>query len=327
MSHPATFLHGARTPWQILPNAVRDWITERTGPPTDAPVNCIGGMATGAAVIVPGTRRTLFAKAVDAVDNPRGAEMYLAEAEAAASLPRHRSIPELVETGLVQDDSEVNWRINLFPARPGATPVHPWRADDLHLVLAEYASLRPVLAATAWTQSADLSKMLDGWERIAADPSDPWHPWAGEWSAREASMRAVVDGGAAAVLGHIDLRADNILIAPETGQVSFLDWAHPATAAPWADLALLLADVVMSGASVEAGGEIDVVELFARFEPDTDPELLIAAISSLAACLHARAHNEASRSGMPHRQRWSAAASQQVVPFIRAHSRGSRDPQ
>lgn len=94
-------------------------------------------------------------------------------------------------------------------------------------------------------------------------------------------------------LSHVDLRADNILLGEQPGQVAFVDWAHPGTAAPWADEGLLLADVVTSGSSVESNGDIDVVHTFSRLHHDSDPELAVALVSSLAAYLHDRAQQGA----------------------------------
>lgn len=51
-------------------------------------------------------------------------------------------------------------------------------------------------------------------------------------------------------------------------------------------MALLLGDVVASGAATESGGDIDVVDTFARAEPGTDVEMAITLISALAAFLH-----------------------------------------
>jgi Ser/Thr protein kinase RdoA (MazF antagonist) len=275
-------------------------------------------MATGVAAVVEGADRAVFVKALDAVDNPKGAGMYRTEAEIAGRLPSHPAIPALLDAGCVEVPGGW-WWVTLFEARPGTTPQHPWRSADLDPVLGAWQELRPFLEATPWTESAGLSDLFVAWREIAADPTDPWHRLALQWAEREAAMVQQVDGGAEAQLSHIDLRADNILVDAESGIVSFVDWAHPGTAAPWADVALLLGDVVASGADVEAGGGIDVVARFACVHPDTDPELAVSLISALGAFMHTRAGRE-QNPAIPHRRTWMRAASEQMLPFITEHT-------
>ncbi|MFW6598374.1 phosphotransferase [Propionibacteriaceae bacterium Y2011] len=317
---PDTYLHGARTRWHEAPAEVQDWVLARSGPLVDEPRDCRGGMATGVAAVVPGAERAVFVKAIDAVDNPVGARMYTKEADQARRLPRHPTIPRLVDSAEVPVPAGT-WRVNLLEAHPGSPPRHPWQVSDLSWVITAWAELQPMLAATPWDTSAELSAFFTGWREIAADPTDPWQSRAAAWVDREEALCEVIDGGEAAVLSHIDLRADNILIGRTSAEVSFVDWAHPGLAAPWADLALLLADVVASGVSVEAGGAIDVVDLFATHRPEIDPALVVTLIAALGAFLHVRAHREQVLPAMPHRHRWSAAASEGILPFIEAHSR------
>lgn len=316
---PDTFLRGSRTSWDAAPVQVRTWVGERIGFALGPAHDRIGGMATGVAAVVQGAERAVFVKALDAVENPKGARMYQTEAEIAGQLPSHPTIPALLDAGFVEVP-DGRWWVTLLEARPGTTPQHPWRMADLALVLGAWQELRPSLEATPWTKSARLSDSFVAWREIAADPTDPWHRLAIRWSDREAAMARQIDGGALAQLSHIDLRADNILIDAESGRVSFVDWAHPGTAAPWADVALLLGDVVASGADIEAGGEIDTVAQFACVHPETDPELAISVISALAAFIHVRAHREQVNPAMPHRHTWMRAASEQMLPFITVHT-------
>lgn len=316
---PDTFLHGSRTPWQAAPAELRTWVLDRTGPLIEEPHNCLGGMATGVAAVVRGVERSVFVKAVDMIGNPKGAAMYRAEAEIAERLPAHPQIPTLLDAGLIALP-DGKWWANLLRAVPGSPPQHPWLESDLERVLAAWADVSGTLSATDWETSADLSGFFTGWRRIAEDPTDPWHRLARQWGSREAAMSEAVDGGRSAVLSHIDLRADNIVLDDATGEVAFVDWAHPGTAAPWADVALLLGDVVASGADIDSGGAIDVINIFVDNHPDTDPELAITLISALGAFLHARTREQLIPA-MPHRHSWSKAASEQMLGFIEAHTR------
>lgn len=215
---------------------------------------------------------------------------------------------------------EHRWQVNVLEARAGRTPPHPRLQEDLDRTLAAWTKLRPVLTTTPWSEPARLANLLTGWREIVTDPADPWYEFARRWAGREEAMAAQVDGGESAVLSHTDLRADNILLDHPSGEVCFLDWSDPGTAAPWADVGLLLGDVVASGASVESGGAIDVADSFARCEPDTDPELATSLISALGAFLHLRAR-EGGHPAIPHRREWATAASQQMLAFIAAHTR------
>lgn len=326
MHHPDTYLHGRRTPWAEAPAALRDWVLTRSGPAIGTPRDCAGGMATGVAAVVEGAERSVFVKAVDTDDNPMGGAMYRREAELAGLLPRHPTIPALLDAGPVDADG-TNWWANVFQAAPGSPPHHPWQASDLARVLTAWADLAPTLHATQWSTSAGLSDFFTAWRSIAEDPTDPWQRRGRAWADREAALTAVVDGDDAPggrVLSHIDLRADNLLVAPDNrdtdvAAVAFLDWAHPGTAAPWVDVALLLGDVVASGADATAGGDIDVIATFAEYHPDVDSELAITTISALGAFLHRRAHREEVNPAMPHRTTWARAASEQSLPFIDAH--------
>jgi poly(3-hydroxybutyrate) depolymerase len=118
---------------------------------------------------------------------------------------------------------------------------------------------------------------------VSADHGDPWQPLVTSWLDREARLIDLSSGSShdQPVLSHLDLRADNIVLtdAPADQDVWFVDWAHPGLAACWVDLALLLADVVGSGADASTGGPIDVMDVWRRHRigSQCDPELLIAA--------------------------------------------------
>lgn len=89
------------------------------------------------------------------------------------------------------------------------------------------------------------------------------------------------------------------MLGQEPGDVSFVDWAHSGTAAPWLNVALLMADVVASGASTESGGEIEIVATFTNTCPGIDTEIVVALTASLAAVMHSKAR-EGVISARPH---------------------------
>lgn len=328
---PATFLHGRRRSWRQAPAPVRGWVEQQLGEPIESWDDQTGGMSTGIAAVVRGARRALFVKGVDTVSNPKGGRMYVREAEVAGRLPRRPEIPPLLASGQVEVD-DGSWVLNVFPALTGRTVRHPWPLADLARVLDAWHRLTPTLLETDWDTTAQLSVFFTGWATIATDvdgdtdddADEPWHALAARWVEREAWMAGLSQGspGAPPVLSHIDLRADNIVVAdaPET-DVWFVDWAHPGLAAPWVDVALLLADVVGSGADRSTGGPIDVLEVW-RTHPacaEHDPELLITLVASLAATLHVSGQRDGHPS-LPHRRVWAAAMADQLLPFVRQHT-------
>jgi len=314
---PDTFLHGRRTRWADAPYELRSWVGDWVGPEREVR-DCRGGMATGIAAVVGGERGRVFIKAADVGINPTAGAMYRREAAMATKLPRHRRIPPLLASAEIGLGSAGTWQAALYEAREGRAVRHPWGAADLDRVLTAWAELRPALTAMPWETSAQVSATFTGWREIACLYGDPWHRLSVEWAPREAELAEVVDGDGAAVLGHIDLRADNILI-DDVGEVAFVDWAHPGLTAPWVDVALLLGDVVASGTAVECGGEIDVVETFARAEPGTDPRWFVSLVGALGAFLHVRAQQPVDPL-LPHKQVWARAASQNLLRFIEEHS-------
>ena len=131
-----------------------------------------------------------------------------------------------------------------------------------------------VLRDTPWEVTSRPPPFFTAWSALAADHADPWQPLVTSWLDREARLIELSSGSThdPPVLSHLDLRADNIVLsdAPADQDVWFVDWAHPGLAACWVDLALLLADVVGSGADASTGGPIDVMERLAT-APDRLP--------------------------------------------------------
>ncbi len=337
---PATYLHGARLRWSDAPHEVAAWLTGALGAPVTGADDRSGGMSVGVATVLTlGDGRRVFVKAVDGGHNPRGYEMYRHEADRATRLPRSPLIPALLADAAIDTDAGP-WAALVFEAANGTAVDHPWRDADLVRVLDAWHELTPALHADAGDlASAELSEFLGRWRVVVDDPDDTWHPLLTDgptgrrWADRLAAMSAAVDGGdggdgaeAAPVLSHIDLRADNILIGEpsETSPagVWFADWAHPGLAAPWADPAILFADVVGSGADRADGGGIDVVERW-RTHPATAPydvERLLTVVVGLAVALHVGAQRPPN--GLfPHQRGWERAMADGMLGFAVRHRR------
>ncbi|WP_114561292.1 aminoglycoside phosphotransferase family protein [Desertihabitans aurantiacus] len=320
---PATYLYGRRTTWPEVPAEVRDVVEGCLGEPVLGWQDRVGGMSVGLATVVHGATRSVFVKGLDGTSNPDGQKIYRREAAVEALLPRVPQRPALLAAVEVPTPG-ADWAVNVYPAVPGEPVRHPWCARDLLRVLDAWHALTPAFHRAPVTDDAQVSLFFEGWREVVADVDDPWRPLLEPWSERLATMTAAVDGTAAdpPVPSHIDLRADNILLDRESGRVWFVDWSHPGLAAPWADLAILFADVVASGGDRADGGDVDVLQLW-RSHPATaafDPEWMVTVVVALAAALHLRSRRPP-HPLFPHRRAWESAVTSGTEPFLRRHTR------
>lgn len=326
---PDTFLHGRRTSWIEAPPEVVAWVETRLEAPVRAWDDRVGGMSTGiASVVGDGAGRSLFVKAVNGSENSFAYDLAVRECDLSTRLPDLPRVPRLLDGGQVRARGAI-WWLMATPAAAGHVVRHPWRPADLARVLPAWDQVAAVLGATPWERSTRPPPFFTAWSAIAADPLDPWQPLVGAWLDRESRL-VEASGGSVSdplVLGHLDLRADNILVADDpaadaaTGDVWFVDWAHLGLAARWADLALLLADVVGSGADISTGGPIDIHEVWHRHPIGShyDPELLVGVVAGLAAALHLLARRDDDPL-LPHRRRWASAMAERMTPFVRRHT-------
>jgi hypothetical protein len=279
----------------------------------------VGGMSTGLAVVVHGSRRSVFVKALDATDNPRGGTFYLREAESAARLPRLPSIPRLLDHGQIMVDDH-QWVVILYPAVAGNPPAHPWRAADLGRVLDAWLPVQVALSTVeGWPRRDVLATLFSGWRTITDDPEDAWHELSGPWLEREARFVAMITDPAGPMIGaHVDLRADNLLIGPDG--VWFVDWAHPDVAPPWLDPLIMLCDVIASGGDHGDGGEIDVLRVWSEHPAfhGTDPEVLIDGVAAFAGFMHA-AGQTPPHPAIPHGRAWQNVVAERTLPFVLRH--------
>ena len=322
---PGTFLHGARMSWTQAPLEVTGWVETRLGSRVAHWDDRSGGMSTGIACVVTGDdARSLFVKAVNGSENPFALQLLTREAELSARLPDLPGVPRVLDAGEVLVADDVWWAM-ITPAAPGHAARHPWIPTELARVLRAWDPVAAVLHDTPWEVTSRPPPFFTAWSALAADHADPWQPLVTSWLDREARLIELSSGTThdPPVLSHLDLRADNIVLSDARADqdVWFVDWAHPGLAACWVDLALLLADVVGSGADASTGGPIDVMDIWRRHRigSQCDPELLICVVSGLAAALHRLARRPVDPL-LPHRSRWAAAMSEQMAPFVRRHT-------
>jgi hypothetical protein len=259
---PLPLAAGNRLEWTDVPDRVRAAVEGHLGSPVLAAVNQRGGFSPGLAARVrcaDGTRA--FVKAVGSRLNPDSPRMYRSEAAVAAALPPEAPAPRL---RFGYDDGD--WVALVFDEVSGRPPAEPWRAGDLHRVMAALVDLAAALTPCPLTAvpalAAQLRDDLLAYSRLAADPPPHLSGWE---RAHLADLAALGQAGTALLAGdtlvHYDMRADNVLLG-DGGQVWFVDWPWACRGPAWVDSALLVLNAATQG---------------------YDPEVLVAAHPLLSA--------------------------------------------
>ncbi|WP_405610856.1 aminoglycoside phosphotransferase family protein [Streptomyces sp. NBC_00076] len=276
---PAT---GLRTPWEHLPESVRDAVAGVLGAPVVHAVTQPGGFSPGVAARVRTVDgRRAFVKAVGVDTNPHSPHLHRTEARNAAALPPTVPAPRLLGT---HDDG--TWVALVYQDVTGRQPHVPWREPELRRVLDAVGQLARALTPSpldAPPAATALGHTFDGWRQLLDGQETTRLPPAhlGTWTTtnlpRLAELAApwprAVTGD---TLAHADLRADNILLTDDD-RVVFVDWPHALRAAPWFDLLVMLP-------CVRAQGGPDPEEVFAGHPlgRDADPDAVTAALAGLA---------------------------------------------
>ncbi|MDX6248819.1 MAG: hypothetical protein QOF10_2179 [Kribbellaceae bacterium] len=235
---------GVRLPYEEVPGRVRAWVDRSLGSSVVAFSTQQGGFSPGvAARLVTNSGRRAFVKAVGTSLNPDTPRLFRNEIAAMQGLAAH-SLPYTPFLYDVYDDGD--WVALLLEDIEGYLPPHPWHPHDASRVLDALDELTDALQPSPWPDAPVAAvrseAFLSRWDNVIADglavPA-----WA---AGREAELARLARTGLDALakgdgLSHWDLRADNIMLT-ET-RVVFIDWAHAALAAPWADTVILHADM------------------------------------------------------------------------------------
>ncbi|UVS77218.1 aminoglycoside phosphotransferase family protein [Actinokineospora sp. UTMC 2448] len=236
---------GVRIGWTQLPAHVRHAVETILGDTVVEAVSQAGGFSPGTAdrVRTAGGVRA-FVKAVGSALNEHSPSLHRREARVTSAMPDWAPVPTLLGH---HDDGD--WVVLVFQDIDGRHPSTPWRPDELRAVLTaldEFAAkATPSPVPNLDTVATQLTQDLTSWHRIAENPPDDLHPWA----ARHLStLRTATDRALAALDGdtltHMDIRADNILIADA---VTFVDWPWACRGPSWLDSTMLLINVCLYG--------------------------------------------------------------------------------
>lgn len=236
-----------RARWDELPESVRAGIEGVLGAAVVSAHNQSSGFSPGLAARVrcaDGTRA--FVKAVGSALNADSPDLYRREGATAGALPARAPVPALRG---VYDDGD--WVALVFDEIDGRPPTTPWKLGELNRVVDAVVELTTSLTPCPLSQAPLIAETLRSdfasYSRLAESPPDD----LGDWERRHLDALAELSHDTLRHLGgdtlvHLDLRADNILLADD-GRVYFVDWPWASRCAAWVDLALFLINVALSG--------------------------------------------------------------------------------
>jgi aminoglycoside phosphotransferase len=280
-AQPPAAAGGRRLAWSAVPAALRAEVERLLGGRVLRAVTQPGGSSPGVtARLVLSNGRSAFVKAVSDI-NPDSLDSHRAEGRIAGALPA--SVPAARLHASVDSDG---WVILIFEDVDGRMPVQPWQPAELSRVLDAMADLALTLTPTpieAPSADARFRRYLGrGWQQLAAALSagdddladlDPWARGTLHDLARlEAGWAAAAQG---TTLVHGDVRADNVLLAPD--RVVFVDWPWGCVAQPWFDLVTMLPSVALNG-----GPPPESVLTAHPVARDADPDGVTSVVAALA---------------------------------------------
>ena len=246
------------------------------GAPVVEAITQPGGFSPGVAARLRGADDSrAFVKAVSADTNPDSPGLHRREARISASLPEHAPAPRLLAS---YDDG--TWVALLLEDIEGRHPRLPWETDELRRVIDALdvlsAELTPCPLADAAPVGDRWRDEFHNWRSAAVHPPPALDHWSlrhlDELAALEAEWEDAASGNS---LLHLDVRADNVLIAAD--RVWFVDW-------PWAARGNPAFDVVGFAPSVAMQGGADPEELLrmSRTGRAADPDVVTVLVATIA---------------------------------------------
>lgn len=238
-----------------MPAGVRAWVDRTLGSGVVSADTQYGGFSPGvAARLVTASGRRAFVKAVGPELNPDTPDMFRRE----LATMRLLAAEKLPQAPIFYDGyDDGGWVALLLEDIDGRMPDQPWNLADAGRVLRATAELTERLSPSPWPDAplaAERSaSFLSRWDLVLADGT-PVPAWIGD---RVPELVELARAGREALaadeaLAHWDIRSDNVLLTED--RVIFVDWAHPARAAAWADLLIVSADIRSSLTGADLAG-------------------------------------------------------------------------
>jgi len=242
---PAT---GVRVAYDEAPASLREWVDDALGSPVVSAITQPGGFSPGVAARLRCADGTpAFCKAVSADVNDFAGAAHRREQRITVALPAEAPVPRLLAS---YDDG--TWVALLLQDLDARQPAVPWRTDELSRVIAALDDLGRLLTPSPVLDAPTLADAegdgLEGWRNLAAGAQDPagLDPWTQRNLDRLATLEPrwepATEGD---TLLHLDLRADNLLMAAD--RVWIVDWPSACTGKAWVDIATLAPSVAMQG--------------------------------------------------------------------------------
>ena len=253
MSHAPPPAEGVRPAWSTLPDAVRSELEGWLGSPVATAESQAGGFSPGiASRIRTADGARYFVKAVGPLPNRDSPGMHRREARIVAAMPDGVAVPRLLWS---HDDEESGWVLLVFQDTAGRHPEMPWRSDELDQVvdglvrIADALTPSPLPVSLAGSARRAFQRSINGWRQLAEGPPSDLDR-LDAWSRRNLDRLVYLESQAPdAVHGdtllHLDVRADNILLAED--RVWLFDWASACVGASWVDAVGFAPSVAMQG--------------------------------------------------------------------------------
>ncbi|MDX3147248.1 phosphotransferase [Streptomyces scabiei] len=231
-----------RVEWTALPHKIRIAIEDQLGSPVVAAKTQHGGFSPGAATIVHcADNSDYFVKAVNPDLNPLSPQLYRDEALFSAALPKGMPVPRLRH---VYDDGD--WIALVFDAIHGRMPELPWAAADVQRLMATIQTLGTTPLAGDLTRLPSvpdrLAHSFGAYRRLAKTPQSLTAWERGNIDRLVVAAESALEPMAGDSLVHLDLRADNIVLAHD-GSPYIVDWSWASSGAPWLDKVCFLVNV------------------------------------------------------------------------------------
>ncbi len=274
---------GVRPAWSTLPDAVLSALEGWLGSAVETAESQAGGFSPGiAARIRTAGGARYFVKAVGPHPNRDSPGMHRREAQIVTAMPDGVAVPRLLWS---HDDEESGWVLLASQDIEGRHPHMPWRMDELDLVveglarIADALTPSPLPVSLAGSARRAFQRSINGWRQLAEGPPSDLDR-LDAWSRRnldglvelESQAPEAVDGD---TLLHLDVRADNILLAED--RVWLFDWASACVGAPWVDAVGFAPSVAMQG-----GPPPEQVIALHPAARAADPAHLTAAVAAVA---------------------------------------------
>lgn len=261
--------NAVKTRWAELPALVRDVVADHIGQIVGTTEIAQGATSDLSTVLHTAAGPDVFVKGVCGVS----LRMRWLRNEITAGAIAATIAPAVVFHADIDD-----WLIVGFEHLRGRTASLAPGSPDLRSVAAVIGKLSTITAPDLHPLSARWT-LTDAWIRLADTDPEVASGWnISRMADKAARITRLVDGSG---LLHTDLHGEQFLI-DATGDAHVIDWAFPASGAPWVDSAFLMLRLIEAG-HTPADAERWALSLpgFAEVDPETALDTFAAFISVL----------------------------------------------